>query len=65
MRRPKPHEVPPPYRRFAGHCHVCGLGLQWEAHSRTAVVDGTGGTSCEESFTGRHVLIPARRRGGG
>ncbi|NGO76284.1 hypothetical protein G6045_11510 [Streptomyces sp. YC504] len=62
MGKPKPHEVPPPYRRFAGYCHVCDAGLQWEAGSRTTVVDREGDPSCEASFTGRHVLIPPNWR---
>ncbi|MFI6607130.1 hypothetical protein [Streptomyces sp. NPDC050507] len=45
----------PGYRRFAGHCVLCGIGLQWEAYSRTQLVDSEGLTYCE-SAQGPHVV---------
>lgn len=55
----KPHEVPPPYRRFAGACLICGMGLQWEANSNRTLVDGEGSSHCERR-DGRHVLAYRR-----
>lgn len=48
-------EPTPGYRRFAGHCGLCGLGLQWEAYSLTRLVDSEGLTYCEPA-QGPHVV---------
>ncbi|MFG2752537.1 hypothetical protein ACWGF3_37460 [Streptomyces xanthophaeus] len=59
MAKRKPHEVPPPYRRYAGTCMICGMGLQWEAGSWLTLVDRDGSPDCER-HEGRHVLAYRR-----
>ncbi|MCX4675024.1 hypothetical protein PUR28_09560 [Streptomyces sp. BE308] len=48
-------EPAPGYRRFAGDCAACGIGLQWEAYSRTQLVDSEGLTHCVPQ-QGPHVV---------